>query len=169
MSSVGTGSQYPDDSASSPTDRPSLSTRRSNQSALTSMLTQRHRSILVNMLVLDVTSRFLCIGIALFVVFTGRLEIMQAVGGLVISGVVAVMWFSQRARWQFQLGGLEEVMSRSLKGESEQTYIGARYFLSPLRPTSPVRYEPLVWWLVVLSLLAGDSVVSGLGSHPGIV
>jgi hypothetical protein len=137
-----------------------------NRGLLFGMLLQQHHTTLVERLVLSVLGRVLSLGVALYVTIPGTLTPTQVAGSALAAVLIAVGWIFETGRLGARSAGLERTIARRTDPDSEDLYIGSRYFLSlgegDMRSSILSLYEPLLWLMLNVGLIILATFVGGI-------
>jgi hypothetical protein len=149
-------------------DRPALGPpeREALESAVLALLLQEHRAAMTGALVLDTVGRVLFAGLVLGMGLLSEPSATETLAGLLVSFLVATIWWRSRWRAEWRIRGLEETVNTMTRGSAAQhAYAESRYFLdfraNPLDVL--VRFEPAAWLVAILLLLTVNAMSGGGG------
>jgi len=124
------------------------------------MLLERHRSGVLNILVLRTFGRIVAIAMAVYVTVPLDVTSARAATAAVVSAVSCLFWLFEVQRQTLQLLRLEEILGRRTGGDPEELYIESRYYVGEASPLSWLTgYEPILWLAVVGFAIAAGSIL----------
>ena len=142
-----------------------------HEDVLTSLMLQRHRVALIQVLVISVISRLISVGIAVYVTLLAHLSAAQAIAAVAVAATTAIVWRWGNRSTRLELEGIEETISREIGGRELDFYIASRsnsyrYRRGPAYKITA--YEPFVWILINGIVLIVSVLINGLGGWHGL-
>jgi hypothetical protein len=126
------------------------------------LLLYEYSSALARRTAIDTVGRLLGVALAVVGLAAGGYETWALIALGAVATTSALVWQMERGALTRQILGLEQLLGKLTRLDSEEdAYVASRRF-SEARPgwAGVIRFEPLVWLYVDLALIAGTVVAA---------